>query len=149
MSKNSACFRRCTISQSQRGAAYAFLDACETGEGWEVCQDWCHFNATLSYQEELEAKVITLALYTDWMKELLSRTTEQAYILKSLTIFSRRTPVTAVAKFYGSKSLEGGPVPPAQSSIVSEYTYIMEFYGDKICHLTKVWSDIHAVRDIV
>jgi hypothetical protein len=85
-----------------------------------------------------------LALYTDWMKELLSHTTEQAYILKSFTIFSRRLPVTAVAKFYGAQSLEGGPIPITQSSVVSEYTYIMEFFDDKICHLTKVWSDVHA-----
>ncbi len=134
---------------SRSGTVHAFLDACETGKGWEVCKNWCHFGATFSCQEEPAANAITLAAYADWMMELLSRAKHGRYVLKSFAMFDERVPVVAVAKFHGTHTCEGGPIPPTGSSIVSDYTYIMEFSGRKICHLTKVWSDVHAVQSLV
>jgi len=57
---------------SRNDTAHAFFDACETGKGWEVCQDWCHADATFSCQADALADTITLAAYSEWMKGLLT-----------------------------------------------------------------------------
>ncbi len=35
---------------SIRQAAEQIFDACETGKGWDVCQRYCHSDATFSAQ---------------------------------------------------------------------------------------------------
>ena len=52
--------------------ARAFFDACETGKGWEVCQQFCTPDAGFSAQAEPLDDVHTLERYTDWMKGLLT-----------------------------------------------------------------------------
>ena len=52
--------------------AERFFDACETGKGWEGCQQYCHAGATFSAQAGALANVDTLQAYTDWMKGLLT-----------------------------------------------------------------------------
>ena len=36
---------------------------------------------------------------------------------------------------------EGGPVPPTGKSAQADYVYVMEFDGDRIRHMTKIWND--------
>ena len=37
--------------------------------------------------------------------------------------------------------MRGGPVPPTGKSVAADYVYAMEFDGDLIRHLTKIWND--------
>ncbi len=39
-------------------------------------------------------------------------------------------------------------MPPTGKSVVSDYAYIMQFNGDKISHMTKIWNDVHALRGL-
>jgi len=51
--------------------AQKFFEACETGNGWEGCKDYCQPQATFSAEADALGGVDTLEGYTDWMKGLL------------------------------------------------------------------------------
>jgi hypothetical protein len=48
------------MSSSIRETAGRFFDACESGKGWEGCQQYCHPGATFSAQAGALADVRTL-----------------------------------------------------------------------------------------
>ena len=47
--------------------AQKFFEACETGNGWEGCKDYCQPQATFSAEADALGGVDTLEGYTDWM----------------------------------------------------------------------------------
>lgn len=124
------------------------IDALETGKGWGACKDSCREGATFSIQDEPVVNSITLMGYAEWMRVLMSSISNGRYMLKLLAVQDVEDTVIAKAEFYGTQIGEGGPVPLFGNSVVSEYTYFMTFEGDKISHLNKVWSDIHAVHGL-
>jgi hypothetical protein len=42
--------------------------------------------------------------------------------------------------FHGTHTGEGGSVPPTGKSAQADYVYVMEFEGDRIRHMTKIWN---------
>ena len=38
--------------------------------------------------------------------------------------------------------------PPTGKSLAADYVYAMEFEGDRIRHMSKVWNDVHSLREI-
>jgi predicted ester cyclase len=120
--------------------ARGFFDACETGKGWEVCQQFCTPDATFSAQAEPLEDVRTLEQYTDWMKGLLTILSDAGYELKSFAADEDRGNVVAYGVFHGTHSGEGGPVPPTGKSARADYVYVMEFEGGRIHHMTKIWN---------
>lgn len=128
--------------------ATTFFEACETGKGWDVCQQWCQPDATFSCQADALADTTTLAAYADWMKGLLTPVPDGRYKLTAFAADEARGTVVAAAEFHGTQTGEGGPVPPTGKSVVSDYAYVMQFDGDKITHMTKIWNDVHALRGL-
>ena len=128
--------------------ARAFFEACETGEGWDGCKAYCHEAATFSAQADVLADVDTVEGYAEWMKGLLTILPDGHYELKMFATDSERQSVCAVAVFHGTHTGEGGPVPPTGKSISADYVYNMEFDGDKIRNMTKIWNDARSVRDL-
>jgi predicted ester cyclase len=119
--------------------AQAFFEACESGKGWAVCQRFCTPDATFSSQAEPLEDVRTLEQYTDWMKGLLTILPDGRYELKSFAADQERNNVVAYAVFYGTHTGEGGPVPPTGKRANADYVYVMDFHGDQIRHMTKIW----------
>ena len=76
--------------------ARAFFDACETGKGWEVCQQYCAPDATFSAQAEPLADVHTLQQYTDWMKGPLTPLPDGRYEVKSFAADQERNNVIRI-----------------------------------------------------
>jgi len=37
-------------------------------------------------------------------------------------------------------------VPPTGKAVAADYVYVMEFEGDKIRHMTKIWNDAQSLR---
>lgn len=126
---------------SIRETAEQFFDACETGKGWESCQQYCHPGASFSAQAGALADVNTLQAYTEWMKGLLTPVPDGRYELRSFAVDQDRNNVTAYAVFRGTHTGGGGPVPPTGKQVEADYVYVMQFEGDKIGHLTKIWND--------
>ena len=56
--------------------AQAFFEACEAGNGWNVCRTWCMPDATFAAQAESLARFRTLEQYTEWMKALMTVLTD-------------------------------------------------------------------------
>ena len=128
--------------------AQAFFDACETGKGWDGCKAYCTANATFSAQAEPLADTKTLQAYTEWMKELLVFIPDGRYRVKSFATDATRNSVCAYGVFSGTHTGQGGPLPPTGKSTDTDYVYVMEFEGDKIRHMTKIWNAGWAMRDL-
>jgi len=127
-------------------SARRFFDACETGKGWAGCKDWCHDGATFSCQSDALTDVETLEGYAEWMKGLLTPLSDGRYELKAFATDAERHSVTAFAVFHGTHKGDGGPVPPTGNAVSADYVYSMEFDGEKIRHMTKIWNDAQSLR---
>ena len=128
--------------------AEKFFTACELGKGWEGCKDYCTPNATFTAQADALADVKTLEQYAEWMKGLYGPLPDAAYEVKAFSADEDRGVVTAFAVFMGTNTGAAGPMSPTGKSVRSDYVYAMEFDGDKIRHMTKVWNDGYALRQL-
>ena len=128
--------------------ARTFFDACETGKGWEGCKAHCKPDATFAAQAEPLADLRTLQQYADWMKGLMTIVPDGSYKVKSFAVDTERNNVCAYAVFSGTHTGQGGPVPPTGKKTASDYVYVMEFDGDKIRHMTKIWHAGWAMREL-
>lgn len=133
---------------SIKETAEKFFDACETGKGWQLCKQYCRPRATFSAQAEALAGVDTLEAYTEWMKNLLIPVPDGRYELRSFAVDEARKNVAAYAVFRGSHTGQGGPLPPTGKRVQADYVYIMEFDGDSIRHMTKVWNDVASLKQL-
>lgn len=125
-----------------------FFEACETGKGWDGCKPWCLEDASFACQADALAETTTLAGYADWMKDLLGPIPDGQYELKAFAADPRRDTVVAAAVFHGTQTKAGGPVAPTGKTVASDYAYVIHFNGDKISHMTKVWNDVEALRQL-
>ena len=128
--------------------ARAFFEACESGKGWEDSKQYCHPEATFSAQAEALAGIDSLAGYTEWMKGLFTPVPDARYELRCFAVDEGRHSVAAFAVFKGAHTAEGGPVPPTGKSVAADYVYVMEFDGDRIRHMTKIWNDVFSLKQL-
>jgi predicted ester cyclase len=128
--------------------ARSFFEACEAGKGWQACSAYCQPNASFSAQAEPLAEISTLQAYTDWMKGLLGFVSDARYELRSFAVDEERHNVSAYGIFFATHTGQGGPCPPTGKSTQTDYVYVMEFEGDKICHMTKIWNAGWAMRQL-
>lgn len=133
---------------SMSETAMRFFEACETGKGWEGCRPYCHANATFSAQAGALQGVETLQAYTDWMKGMFAALPDGSYELRSFAVDDQRRNVAAYGVFRGTHTAEGGPVPPTGKRVEADYVYVMQFEGDKIRHMTKIWNDSISLRQL-
>jgi predicted ester cyclase len=125
-----------------------FFDACETGKGWDGCKAYCTADASFSAQAAPLVEVKTLAGYAEWMKGMFTPFPNASYELKSFAADGTRGNVTAFAVFSATHTGPGGPVAPTGKSMKTDYVYVMQFKGDKIGHMTKIWNDGAALKQV-
>jgi predicted ester cyclase len=128
--------------------AEKFFAACETGKGWNACKEYCRPDATFSAQAEPLTNVHTLEAYTNWMKGLLTFIPDGRYELKAFGTDPRRNSVSAYAVFHGTHTGQGGPCPPTGKTVKTDYVYVMDFDGDRIRHMTKIWHAGLAMKEL-
>ena len=128
--------------------AEKFFVACETGKGWEGCSAYCTPNATFAAQAEPLSDVRTLQQYCDWMRGLLGFIPDGRYELRSFATDEKRRNVSAYAAFKGTHTGAGGPCAPTGKSVDTDYVYVMQFEGDRIAHMTKIWHSGLAVKQL-
>ena len=133
---------------SMTQTANSFFAACEAGKGWESCKAYCTPDATFSAQAEPLDDVKTLAAYAEWMKGMLSVLPDARYELKSFSVDDQRKKVSAFAVFFGTHTGQGGPVPPTGKKVRTDYVYVMQFTGDRISHMTKIWNAGIALKQL-
>jgi steroid delta-isomerase-like uncharacterized protein len=133
---------------SNIAVAQAFFEACETGQGAAGVAPFIHADATFSAQAGAIAEIATLADYADWMKGLLGILPDGAYELTAFAEDAARETVVASAVFTGTHTAEGGPVPATGQTTKSDYVYVIKFTGGKVSHMTKVWNDMWALKQL-
>ena len=129
-------------------SAKQFFEGCETGKGWDVCNEFCHPEATFASQTTALAGISTLEDYCEWMKNLFTPVPDGHYELKFFAMDETTNSAAAFAIFHGTQTGEGGPVPATGNSISADYVYHMEFDGDRIKHMTKIWNDIISLQQL-
>jgi len=141
-----------SVSEAQttsiKVTAEQFFEACETGKGWEGCRAFCHDGATFSAQTGALADVNTLEAYTDWMKGIYTPLPDASYEVRSFAVDEERNNVAAYGIFRATHTGEGGPVAPTGKRVEADYVYVMDFDGDRIRHLTKIWNASWALREL-
>ena len=91
----------------------------------------------------------TLEQYTDWMKGMLTILPDGTYEVRSFAVDGERKNVCAYGVFTGTHTGAGGPSPPTGRRLKgSDYVYVMEFDGDKIKHMTKIWNAGWAMKEL-
>ena len=133
---------------SNKQTARDFFDACETGKGWEACKHWCNDGATFSAQADALADVSTIEGYSEWMKGLLVPIPNGHYELKSFAEDVENGNVTAAAVFHGTHTVDAGTGGPTGKTVAADYVYVMDFEGGKIRHMTKIWNDVHSLKQL-
>jgi steroid delta-isomerase-like uncharacterized protein len=133
---------------SMKDTAEQFFDACETGKGWAGCQQYCHEDSTFSAQAGALEGIETLEQYTEWMKGLLTPLPDGQYEVRSFAVDEERNNVAAYGIFRGTHTADGGPVPPTGKRVEADYVYVMQFDGDRIRHMTKIWNDGESLRQL-
>ena len=131
-----------------RDTAEKFFEACESGEGWDGCRHYCRPDATFSAQAEALAGINTVEAYANWMKGMYTPMPNASYEVKSFAVDELRNNVAAFGVFRATHSAAGGPVAPTGKTVEADYVYVMEFDGDKIRHMTKIWNAGWAMRDL-
>jgi steroid delta-isomerase-like uncharacterized protein len=137
-----------TETGSITDTARAFFEALDTGQGWEACSTYCTPDASFDAQAEPLAEIHTLAEYAEWMKGMMAIAPDGRYEMKFFAADPERESVAAYAVFHATHTGEGGAVPPTGKSTSTDYVYVMEFEGDKIRHLTKIWNASWALREL-
>ena len=128
--------------------AEAFFEACETGGGWEKCQQYCHPDATFAAQAAALDGVDNLQAYTEWMKGLLTPVPDGRAEVQSFGVDEARGKVVIYGVFRGTQTGEGGPVPPTGKTVAADYVYDMSFDNNKIRHMTKIWNDVASMQQL-
>ena len=82
------------------------------------------------------------------MKDLLTPVADGRYEVRSFGVDEDRNNVTAYAIFRGTHTNDGGPVPPTGKEVEADYVYIMEFEGQQIRHMTKVWNNVVSLKQL-
>jgi predicted ester cyclase len=131
-----------------RETAESFFIACESGKGWGACQSYCHADATFSAQADALDGMTLLSEYADWMQGNFALLPDASYELRAFAVDDLRQSVLAFGVFRGTHTGEGGPVPPTGKAMAADYVYAMEFAGDRICHMTKIWNDGFSLRQL-
>jgi len=69
--------------------------------------------------------------------------------VRSEIVWGRRRAVCAYGVFTGTHTGEGGPCAPTGTRLKgSDYVYVMEFDGDKIRHMKKIWHAGWAMKEL-
>ena len=118
--------------------AEKFFEACEVGKGWHGCAEFCTGNASFTAEAVALEDIKTLEGYCDWMNALYDRVSDVSYEIKGFALDKPRSAVLAYGVFKGTPIGEG-----EQKSFSTNYVYSMEFDGDKIGHVTKIWNDTY------
>ncbi|MEL6998325.1 MAG: ester cyclase [Pseudomonadota bacterium] len=125
-----------------------FITACDTGQGWAVCAQYCDVDASFSSQCDELASMNTVSEYCDWMRDLLKAMPNATFELKSFGYDSARNNVTVYSVFTGTHTHDAGPVEPTGKTFVADYVYAMEFIDGRIRHVTKVWNAPWTLREL-
>ena len=82
------------------------------------------------------------------MKNLLTPLPDGTAEVCSFAVDEARNSVMVYGIFRGTHTGEAGPVAATRKSAAADYVYAMEFEGDRIRHMTKIWNAGYTLRQL-
>ncbi len=127
-----------------------FFHACESLRGWAGCEPYVAPGASFSAQSEPLADIDTVQGYTEWMATVGSGPLPGcSYDLHASAWDEATRTALFFATFNGTHTGEGGPVPPTNRSISTEYVYVLTMNDDdKVGRMVKVWNAAWALTEL-
>ncbi|KAL3926047.1 MAG: hypothetical protein SGARI_005736 [Bacillariaceae sp.] len=129
----------------------AFLRAIDTGKGYDAGIEYVkEGGAAFDCQCEALKDMTTVKEYADWLEGLgkgpLPGNTVE---VKSIAFDEEQNLVTYVGVFTATHSGEGGPVPPTNKEMKSDYVYLIQMNDDgKVESMKKIWNDGFALKQV-
>ena len=132
------------------GNAKKFFEACERPEGWAGCKQYAEDDAQFEAQSEALVDITTLEAYCDWMFGLCTVTCPNAsYDLHSSSYDEKARTAVFVATYHIKHTGDGGPVPPTQKEVHTDFVYAITMStDDKVEKLVKIWNSPWAFREL-
>lgn len=124
-----------------RDTAFDFFDTCESGKGWEGVRQYCHEDATFSTEAKILKGIDTIQDYADWVQGMFVPMPDASYELRSFAVDEERQNALAFAVFIATHTGEGGPIPASGNRVEADFVYSIQFDGERIRHVTKIWHD--------
>ncbi len=129
--------------------ALNFFHACDQAKGWEGCKAYVAPGAAFETQAGALADVKTVEGYCEWMKGLAGLLPDCSYDLHASAWDADNNAAVFVATFSGTHTREGGPVPPTNKRVATDYVYTVSMNADgKVEKLHKTWNDGHALQQL-
>lgn len=127
-----------------------FFHACETAKGWEGCRQYVASGASFRAQSEPLTEVDTVEGYTEWMAGLGSGPLAGAsYDLHTSSWDESTNTATFFATFHGTHNGEGGPVPPTNKAVATDYVYAITMNDDgQVAKMVKIWNAPWALKEL-
>ena len=129
-------------------SAKALFDAIETGKDWNECQVLCHEGASFSCQADMLAEVKTVEGYAAWLRGLFTPVPDMHPEVKACAVDEERSSVSIYSVVHGTQTGEGGPAEPTGKKLATDYVYVMEFEGEKVRHMTKIWNEGYTLQQL-
>jgi predicted ester cyclase len=137
-----------TTTMTITETAAAFYEACESGQGWAGCAPYCQPDASFSAQSDALVGVETVEAYADWIQGLYTFVTDTSYEVKGFGTDPDRNCVVVYGVFSGTHTGDGGPLAATGKRTSTDYVYALQFAGDKIAHMTKIWNSDYAMHEL-
>ena len=104
--------------------ARTFFEACDTGTGWDGCNQYVSEGASFIAQSEPLVDITTVEAYCEWAKGFGTVTAPGAtYELHSSSYDEQTRTAVFFATYHARHTGEGGPVPPTQKETHTHYVY--------------------------
>jgi len=129
--------------------ATRFFHACESSEGWEACQQYVEAGASFEAQAGPLTEIHSVRDYTEWMAGVPAWMPDGRYDLHSSAWDEENRVAMFFATFHGHHTGEGGPVPPTNQKMSSDYVYALYMNEDgRVAKMRKVWNAAWAMRQL-
>ena len=130
------------------------MAACDSGKGWEACQDQCVPEATFCCQNETLGGMTTVQEYADFIALFGKACPNATWTTHTVLWDGVNHTATFVCTYHcqHTESVAGlGPLVPTQKTAHSQYCYSIQTdpsRQNKIVHITKIWNDTWMLRDL-
>ena len=130
------------------------MAACDSGKGWEACQDQCVPDATFHCENDTLGGMKTVQEYADFIALFGKACPDASWTTHSVHWDGVAHMATFVCTYHcqHTQSVPGlGPIVPTQKKAHSPYCYTIQTdpaRDNKIVHINKIWNDAWMLRDL-
>lgn len=126
------------------------IDCVDNGRDFEAVREYIVEDAPFECQADAMKDLKTIEDYANWMVGIGNTTAPGFTIDKHCSAWDEDNNIAIhYATFHATHTGEGGPVPPTNKSMHTDYVYFVEVNGEnKVVKMKKVWNDGFAFKQV-